>query len=101
MHENLQIQSPLFWTIQRLGEAFRRGDLSPVEVLEEALIRTDQFNPLLNAYLDRLDEQAHDQAKTAEKLFKDNTEVPPLICGVPISVKDTYELADSITTYGS
>ena len=101
MHENLQIQSPLFWPIQRLGEAFRRGDLSPVEVLEEALVRTDQFNPLLNAYLGRLDEQAHEQAKTAEKLFNDKIEDPPLLCGVPISVKDTFELADSITTYGS
>ena len=101
MHENLQIQSPLFWPIQRLGEAFGRGDLSPVEVLEEALVRTDQFNPLLNAYLGRLDEQAHEQAKTAEKLFKDKIEDPPLLCGVPISVKDTFELADSITTYGS
>ena len=65
MHENLQIQSPLFWPIHRLGEAFRRGDLSPVEVLEEALVRTDQLNPLLNAYLGRLDEQAREQAKNA------------------------------------
>ena len=101
MHKNLQIQSPLFWPIQRLGEAFRRGDLSPVEVLEEALVRTDQFNPLLNAYLGRLDEQAREQAKNAEKLFRDKTEDLPLLCGVPISVKDTFELADSITTYGS
>ena len=101
MHENLQIQSPLFWPIHRLAEAFRRGDLSPVEVLEEALVRTDQFNPLLNAYLGRLDEQAREQAKNAEKLFRDKTEDLPLLCGVPISVKDTFELADSITTYGS
>ena len=63
----VSIQSPLFWPIQRLGKAFRSGELSPVDVLEEALVRTDQFNPLLNAYLDRLDEQAHEQAKKAEK----------------------------------
>ena len=60
-----QEDSPLWWPITRLREAFRRGELSPVEVLEEALARIARFNPSLNAYLDCLGEQAREQAKTA------------------------------------
>ena len=96
-----QEDSPLWWPITRLREAFRRGELSPVEVLEETLARIARFNPSLNAYLDCLGEQAREQAKTAERLFRKPTvEIPPL-CGIPISIKDTFELAGSITTYGS
>lgn len=96
-----QENSPLWWPIRRLQQAYRQGELSPVEVLKETLARMDRFNPSLNAYLDRLDEQAREQAKAAERLFRNPTaELPPL-CGIPVSIKDTFELTGSITTYGS
>ncbi|MBT3215100.1 MAG: amidase [Deltaproteobacteria bacterium] len=97
----LDTDSPLFWPIVSLNEAYRRGDLSPVEVLEEAVVRAEAFNPSLNAYLERLDEQARQQAKVAEKLFMNSKKDIPLLCGVPLSIKDTFELAGSVTTYGS
>ena len=93
--------SPLFWSITRLNKAYRSGDISPVEVLEEFMNRTDAFNPSLNAYLERLDEVAIQQAKEAEKIFRNPTTVIALLCGIPISIKDTFELSGSITTYGS
>jgi len=93
--------SPLWWSITQLREAYRRGDLSPVEVLEETLARMDRFSPSLNTYLARLDEQAREQAKAAEQLFRKPTAELPVLCGIPISVKDTFELAGSVTTYGS
>ena len=96
----LDTDSPLFWPIVSLNEAYRRGDLSPVEVLEEAVVRAEAFNPSLNAYLERLDEQARQQAKVAEKLFMNSKKDIPLLCGVPLSIKDTFELAGSVTTYG-
>ncbi len=93
--------SPLWWSITQLREAYRQGELSPVEVLEETLNRMDRFSLTLNAYLDRLDVSAREQAKAAERLFqKPTAELPPL-CGIPVSVKDTFELAGSVTTYGS
>ena len=70
--------SPLFWSITRLNKAYRSGDISPVEVLEEFINRTDAFNPSLNAYLERLDEVAIQQAKEAEKIFRKPTTVIPL-----------------------
>jgi Asp-tRNA(Asn)/Glu-tRNA(Gln) amidotransferase A subunit family amidase len=105
MPESFENDSPLFWPIVKLNEAYRSGDISPVEVLEEAILRAEAFNPSLNAYLERLDKQARQQAKAAEKLFRNPKSEPyteiPALCGIPISIKDTFELADSITTYGS
>ena len=101
MPESFENDSPLFWPIVKLNEAYRCGDISPVEVLEKAIMRAEAFNPCLNAYLERLDEQARQQAKAAEKLFRNTEKDIPLLCGVPISIKDTFELAGSVTTYGS
>jgi len=67
MPESFENDSPLFWPIVKLNEAYRSGDISPVEVLEEAILRAEAFNPSLNAYLERLDKQARQQAKAAEK----------------------------------
>ena len=101
MPKNYKNESPLFWSIDRLKDSYRRGELSPVEVLEEAILRAEEYNPHLNAYLQRLDEQARLQAEKAEKIFLYHSkEIPPL-CGIPISIKDTFELKGSITTYGS
>jgi aspartyl-tRNA(Asn)/glutamyl-tRNA(Gln) amidotransferase subunit A len=91
--------SPLFWPVAELVAAYRRGDLSPVDVAEEAIVRIERFNPLLNAVLARLDEQARRQAKAAEQAYRDGTPGP--LSGVPVSVKDTFFLAGAVTTFGS
>ena len=101
MPESYRNESPLFWPIVRLKEAYLRRDLSPVEVLEEAILRADEYNPSLNAYLERLDEQARLQAKKAESFFMGPSKEIPSLCGIPISIKDTFELKGSFTTYGS
>jgi Asp-tRNA(Asn)/Glu-tRNA(Gln) amidotransferase A subunit family amidase len=91
--------SPLFWPVAELVAAYRRGDLSPVDVAEEAIVRIERFNLLLNAVLARLDEQARRQAKAAEQAYRDGTPGP--LSGVPVSVKDTFFLAGAVTTFGS
>ena len=101
MPENYNNESPLFWSIDCLKDAYRRGEISPVEVLEESILRAEEYNPYLNAYLERLDEQARLQAKKAEKIFLDHSKEIPSLCGIPISIKDTFELKGSFTTYGS
>ena len=55
MPESFENDSPLFWPIVKLNEAYRRGDISPVEVLEKAIMRAEAFTPCLNAYLERFD----------------------------------------------
>ena len=39
MPENYNNESPLFWSIDCLKDAYRRGEISPVEVLEESILR--------------------------------------------------------------
>jgi Asp-tRNA(Asn)/Glu-tRNA(Gln) amidotransferase A subunit family amidase len=91
--------SPLYWPIDTLISAFRRRALSPREVLEEAIARAERFDPILNTYLQRLDDAARTQARAAEKSYLDGDAGP--LCGVPVSIKDTFPLAGSVTTFGS
>ncbi len=91
--------SPLYWPITELKAAYQRGEVSPVEVLEEALARIDQFNPELHAFLGRLDDLAREQALTAERAWRSGDAGP--LCGVPVSIKDTFHIEGHVATYGS
>ncbi len=94
-----QAWGPLYWPIDELIAAYRRGTLSPCEVLEEAIARAERFDPVLNAYLQRLDEAARAQARAAEASYREGE--PGRLSGVPLSIKDTFPLAGSVTTFGS
>lgn len=91
--------SPLYWPIADLKAAYQSGDLSPVDVTNEALARIDRFDPELHAFLGRLDDLAREQAEAAEHAWR-NGEAGPL-CGVPVSIKDTFHIAGHVATYGS
>jgi Asp-tRNA(Asn)/Glu-tRNA(Gln) amidotransferase A subunit family amidase len=91
--------SPLYWPIGRLTAAFAAGELSPVELIEEVIARIDRFDPLLHAYLGRLDAAARDQALAAETAYRDGEAGP--LAGIPVSIKDTFPLAGAVTTFGS
>ncbi len=91
--------SPLFWSLERLRAAYRERELSPVEVIEEALARISVINPKLNAYIGRLDELARSQALAAEKAWEKGT--AKLLTGIPISIKDTFHIQDQLASYGS
>ena len=92
-------ESPVYWPIATLTEAYRRGRLSPVEVADEVLARVDRLNPSLRAYLVRFDDLTRRQAREAEAAYRNGRALP--LSGVPISIKDTYPLAGAVTTFGS
>ena len=92
-------ESPIYWPIASLIEAYRHGLLSPVEVVEEVLARIDRLNPSLHAYLVRFDELTRRQAREAEAAYRAGRALP--LSGVPISIKDTFPLAGAVTTFGS
>jgi len=91
-----------FWRLSasQLLAGYARRDLSPVEALDELLERIERLNPLLRAYLAVNDEDARRAAKTTERVWRSPGE-KPLLCGVPVSVKDTIEMQGLPTTYGS
>jgi aspartyl-tRNA(Asn)/glutamyl-tRNA(Gln) amidotransferase subunit A len=73
---------------------------SPVEVTRELLDRIDARNPALRAYLAVDRDGALAAAHRAEATWAQPGE-KPLLCGVPVHVKDTIEQAGMPTTYGS
>lgn len=91
--------NPLYWPLDDLVAAYARRDLSPVEVAELALARIDALNPTLHAFIGRLDRLARAQAKAAEKSYRDGSAGP--LCGVPLSIKDTFQIEGEETTFGS
>ncbi|MFH8805119.1 amidase [Streptomyces sp. NPDC017936] len=90
----------LTWlSAHELGRQYRSRELSPVEVVEAALERTEQVNDRLNVMVTITADTAREQAREAERRFAAGGDLPPLY-GVPITVKDLTETAGVRTTYG-
>src|SRR4051812_45518951 len=83
-----------------LLDGYARRQFSPVEVVDELYARIEQLNPRLRAYLALNGDDARQAARAAEARWQAPGE-KPLLCGVPVAVKDTIELQGLPTTYGS
>jgi len=90
---------PVYWPVADLRAAYRAGELSPVEVVRDALTRVEAADPQLNAFLAVTAELALEQAAEAERRYRDGDEAPLL--GVPVSIKDAFHVAGVVTTNGS
>jgi amidase len=76
-----------------------RREVSPVEVVEEALRRVEQHNPLINAIV-TLNPRALDDARDLERRIQAG-EPAGLLAGVPVGIKDVTQVAGLRTTFGS
>ena len=77
-----------------LGELVNRGEVTPGELLEEAISRADELDPRLNAIVTRLDERARERLRAE----------PPAgpFAGVPFLLKDvSHALAGAPLKMGS
>ena len=83
-----------------LSELYRKRQLSPVEVTEAILERIDKHNSSLNAFVTVTAELALEQARAAEREFKEN-QFPPPLTGIPLSIKDLVPTKGIRTTRGS
>src|SRR5690348_17254086 len=83
-----------------IAELIRTRRTSPVEVVEASLRRADELNPVLNAYITVLAEQALAEARAAEREIAAGGYRGPLH-GVPVSVKDIFATRGVRTTSGS
>jgi len=92
-------QQPVYWRIRDLTAAYAKGTLSPVEVTEALLARLDAVNAQLHAYITCTPELARRQAEEAAERYRRGERAPLL--GVPVSIKDAFDLADYETTFGS
>jgi len=92
---------PIFWPLDHLVGAFASGRLSPVEVTEEALDRIGDLDPRLHSYLTVTADVALEQARAAEAAYRSGTEPLPPLLGVPLSIKDLFDVAGVATSLGS
>lgn len=84
-----------------LASRIRRGDLSPVDVVDACLERVAARNEDINAFVTVLDEDARERAKEAEAAVRRGEELGPLH-GVPIAIKDLFDFKAGVrNTMGS
>ena len=84
-----------------LGRLIRRGEISPVEVINAFLTRIEMINPKINAINTLVAEKAMAVAKEAESSLYRSDAAPGLLHGVPLLVKDNVFTRGIKTTFGS
>lgn len=99
------MRSPIdpFTPAVELAAAIRRKEVSPVEVIDSYLERMDKLDPQLNAFCHRDDDTVRAAASAAADAVAQATppeDLPPFH-GVPLPIKDLFDVARWPTTHGS
>jgi len=84
-----------------LASRIRRGDLSPVDVVDAFLDRIEARNDDINAYVTVIEDRARERAREAERAVERGDHIGPLH-GVPIALKDLLGFKRGVrNTFGS
>jgi aspartyl-tRNA(Asn)/glutamyl-tRNA(Gln) amidotransferase subunit A len=86
--------------IVELAPLLRERKLSPVELTSALLERTDRLDPRLKAFIRVLPDEAMASARRAEDEIAHGT-YRGALHGVPVGLKDLFDLAGVPTTFGS
>jgi aspartyl-tRNA(Asn)/glutamyl-tRNA(Gln) amidotransferase subunit A len=76
-----------FASITEVSELIRQKNVSPVELVRDALKSIEELNPKLDAFITVLDDQSLEAARNAEADIKNGQWRGPLH-GIPIGVVD-------------
>lgn len=90
----------LYLGISEAAARFRDGTLSPRDLADQMLDAIDGLNPWLNAYLTVTPELARAQADAAGEAIRAGRASGALL-GIPVGLKDLYDVAGVPTTAGS
>ena len=88
-----------FRTATDLARAIRKKKIGCAELLELYLKRIETHNPKLNAVIALDTGTARKAAKAADKKVSRGEDLPPLH-GVPMTIKESYDVAGLPTTWG-
>ncbi len=87
-------------TIAQAAQLLRSRAASPVDLAQACLDRIARFNPMLNAYISVLREEALADARAKQQEIARGGQRTPLH-GIPIALKDNIDTAGILTTGGS
>jgi len=88
-------------TAVRAVELFRDRELSPVELLDAVVARTEKVEPQVNAITEQLLDQAYDAAREAERRYGGHGPAPRALEGVPLVLKEEHPIAGHTIEEGS
>jgi amidase len=94
------MDSPAFASATRLAADLRDRKIGCVELLDFFLARAEQHNPKLNAIIVWQIDKARDRARAADEALAKGQRWGPLH-GVPMTVKESFNLAGLPTTFGN
>ncbi len=92
--------SPAFLPVHTLSAAIAAGRLSPVDLVDDCLTRTEALEPRLQAYVSVHAAEARLAAEAAYKAIRSGHRIGPLH-GIPIAVKDLVEIEGKIAMGGT
>lgn len=87
-------------TLTEMAGQIRSRKLSPVELLEAHFRHIEKHNPQLNAFIRIFHDEARREAEVAEQSQMRGEFEGPLH-GVPVTIKDSFDIAGYPTTCGS
>ncbi len=87
-------------TLTQARAAIRARKISPLELTDAHLARSETLNPKLNVYLQITADSARDAARAATRGMKRGAPLAPLH-GIPLALKDLFDQRGARTTAGS
>jgi amidase len=87
-----------FLPASRLARMVRRGDIGCLELLDHFIERVERLNPALNAVVVKDYDRARKRARLLDRTRGDHR--GPLL-GVPMTVKESFDLNGHATTWGN
>ncbi|MDH3689498.1 MAG: amidase family protein [Gammaproteobacteria bacterium] len=85
----------------RVVELLKKGEVTPLELVDAAAERIAQTDHHLNALPTLCIERAQEHAKRIMKNGNIDSNVPGQLTGLPVAIKDLMPVAEVRTTYGS
>jgi aspartyl-tRNA(Asn)/glutamyl-tRNA(Gln) amidotransferase subunit A len=84
-----------------MAAALRSGTVSAVSLAEQAIAHRDHVDGRIGAFLARTDEMAREQAHRADERIAREGDAAPMLCGIPVALKDVLCLDGVETTAAS
>ncbi len=87
-------------TALEAAAAVRRGEVSPVDLVDHALERIERLDGQIGAFVTVTADRARAEALAAQRLVRESDDLPPLL-GVPTAIKDLNMVAGIPAKLGS